>query len=57
MADLSEHVESCSSTNKDVVSINAMPTGTKRGRVGTYDERLPPIKSHDPLSTWFSENT
>ena len=29
-----------------------MPMPTKLGRVVTYNEELPPIKSHDPLNTW-----
>ena len=30
-----------------------MPMATKLGRVVTYYEQLPPIKSHDSLITWF----
>ena len=28
---------------------------TKPGKVVTYNEDLPPIKSHDPLITWSSD--
>ena len=32
-----------------------LPPRTKLGRVMTYHEGLPPIKSHEPLITWPSE--
>ena len=31
-----------------------LPPRTKLGRVMTYHEGLPPIKSHEPLITWLS---
>ena len=31
-----------------------LPPRTKLGRVVTYHEGLPPIKSHEPLITWLS---
>ena len=31
-----------------------MPITTKLGRVITYNEKLPPLKSCDPLITWSS---
>ena len=34
-----------------------MPMGTKLGRVVTYHEGIPPIKSRDPLITWSCEIT
>ena len=34
-----------------------MPIATKLGRVVTYHEGLPPIKSHDPLITWSCKIT
>ena len=32
-----------------------MPKGSKLGKMKTYHERLPPIKSYYPFSTWSSE--
>ena len=34
-----------------------MPMATKVGRVVTYHEGLPPIKSHDRLITWSCKIT
>ena len=52
-----EHVESYSLTTKKHISTTAMPMATKRGRVATDHEGLPPMKSHYPLITWFCEIT
>ena len=34
-----------------------MPTITKLGRLVTYYEEFPPLKSNDPLTTWPCEVT
>ena len=34
-----------------------MPIATKHGRAVNYHDGLTPIKSHDPLITWFWEIT
>ena len=52
--DLSEHVKSCSSTT---ISTTTMPIVTKLGRVMSYYERLPSLKSYNPLITWSCEIT
>ena len=44
-------------TNKTHISTTTKPMATKFGRVVTYHERLPPIKSHDPLTKWPFEIT
>ena len=46
MAQLSEHVESCSSTTKNITSTIAIPMATKLSKVVTYREGLSPIKTH-----------
>ena len=43
------HVDSCPSATKNM---SPLPP-TKLGWVVTYQEGLPPIKSHDPLIIWF----
>ena len=40
-----EHVESCSSTTKKTFSTTIVPMATKLGKVVTYREGLPSIKS------------
>ena len=53
-----EHVESCSSTTKKIISPLRqclLPITTKFGRVLTHHEGLAPIKLHDSLIMWSSE--
>ena len=50
-----EHVESCPLTIKNIIF--PLPQSLRFGRVVTYNERLPPIKSHDSLIAWSSEIT
>ena len=50
-----QHVESDSSTSKTIVSPLPQCLATKRVRVVTYHEGLPPIKSHDFLIMWSCE--
>ena len=54
MAELSEYMESCSSTTKNTFT-TPIATATKLIRLVHHREGLPPIKSHDPLITWSSE--
>ena len=51
-----EHLESSSSATENV-TITTATIATKLDKVVTYHEGVPPIKSHDPLITWFSEIT
>ena len=46
LAKLSEHVESCSSTTKNI-STTTISMFTKLGKAVTYHEGLSPIKSHE----------
>ena len=39
--------------NQKHTSTTKMSKVTKFGRVVTYDQELPSIKSEDPLITWF----
>ena len=72
MAEESKHVESCSSTTKNLISLlpesllvktsqsknistTTISLVNKLGRMVTYLDGLLPIKSHDPLITWFFE--
>ena len=48
------YVEFCSSNTKSITP-TTMPMTTKLGRVVTYHETLQPIKSYDPLITWYFE--
>ena len=48
----SEHVRSCSLTTKKYISIATISLTTKRGRMVTYHESLPPITSRDTLIKW-----
>ena len=47
----------CGSAVTNKLSTPTMPMTTKFGRVLTYHEGLPSIKSHDPLIMWFCEIT
>ena len=51
-----QHVESGSLTSKSIVSPLPQYLATKRVRVVTYHEGLPPIKSHDFLIMWQTKN-
>ena len=42
-------------TLKTLISTTTMPLVTKSGRVVTYNEELPSIKSYGPLNTWSSD--
>ena len=43
--------------NENYICTITMPAATKLGRVVTYHEGLPPMKSYDTLVTWTSEIT
>ena len=52
MENVSKHVECCSPTIKEIISL--LPPclkATKLGKVVTYHEGLPSIKSHNPFIT------
>ena len=44
-------------TNLKHISTTRVPIATKLGRMATYLYGLLPIKSHDPLITWFCKIT
>ena len=51
------HVESYPSTNKNIMFPlpQCMPLATKLSRLVTFEESLPPMKSHFPWIRWFFE--
>ena len=53
----SEHVRSCFLTTKKYISIATISLTTKLGRMVTYHESLPPIKSRDTLIKWSFQIT
>ena len=56
MVEVSEHVEFCSSTTKNISTIIILMV-TKLGRMGTFLEGDPHKKSHDPLIMWSCKVT
>ena len=58
MADLSEGMWNLAlQLQQTSYPTTAMPMATKLDRVVTYHERLPSIKIHDLLITWYCEIT
>ena len=57
IVELSEKVESCSSSTKNIISTTTMLMAVKLDGLATHHEELPPIKSHNSLSTWSLEIT